>query len=412
MKKLLVILLSLVMTLSLCACGSKTETTAQADPCEGMTWDEIVEAARGTTVSFYGWGGDEQRNAWLEDFYVPYMKDKYDITLKVVGMDINDILSKLSSEKEAGEDENGSIDMIWINGENFYSCKENGMLYGPFTDKLPNMSEYVDTEAYENNYDFGKPIEGYEAPYSSAKMVMYADTAKTGDALPTNADEFMEFCKANKGKVTYPEVTDFTGSTFMRQLIYETCGSDVWEGVEADKDAVQEAMQPAIDYMVELNQYLWQQGKQFPADRGAMDTMFANGELVMGMTYEALQVGIEIEKGNIPKTVKSFEFADGMIANTNYMAIAYNSPNKAGALVAINAMMSPEMQLSSYEEYKHLTILDLNKLDDKTRDAFNAVDAGEGNLTLEQIGTNRLPETPADIVPIAEEVWRECVVGK
>ena len=278
MKRVLAILLSLVMTLSLCACGGKT---AQMDPCEGMTWDEIVEAARGTTVSFYGWGGDEQRNAWLKNFYVPYMKDKYDITLKVVGMDINDILSKLSSEKQAGKDENGSIDMIWINGENFYSCKENGMLYGPFTDKLPNMTDYVDNKAYENNYDFGKPIEGYEAPYSSAKMVMYADTAKTGDALPTNADEFMEFCKANKGKVTYPEVTDFTGSTFMRQLIYETCGTDVWDGVKADKDAVKEAMQPAIDYMVKLNKYLWHQGKQFPADRGAMDAMFANGELIM-----------------------------------------------------------------------------------------------------------------------------------
>jgi len=140
--------------------------------------------------------------------------------------------------------------------------------------------------------------------------------------------------------------------------------------------------------------------------------MFQNGELVMGMTYEALEVGTKIKKGDYPSTVQSFEFADGMLANTNYMAIAYNSPHKAAAMVAINAMLSPEMQLSSYKEYKHLTVLDLNKLDDENKAAFNAVDTGAGNLSVEELGTKRLPETPADIVPIVEEIWREEVVGK
>ena len=50
---------------------------------------------------------------------------------------------------------------------------------------------------------------------------MIADTAVTPD-LPTNTDEFMEFCKANKGKVTYPALPDFTGSAFVRNIIYES----------------------------------------------------------------------------------------------------------------------------------------------------------------------------------------------
>ena len=52
---------------------------------------------------------------------------------------------------------------------------------------------------------------------------MIADTAVTPD-LPTNTDEFMEFCKANKGKVTYPALPDFTGSAFVRNVIYDICG--------------------------------------------------------------------------------------------------------------------------------------------------------------------------------------------
>lgn len=52
-------------------------------------------------------------------------------------MDIDQILSKLSGEKQAGTEE-GSVDVIWINGENFYSAKENGLLFGPFADQLRN----------------------------------------------------------------------------------------------------------------------------------------------------------------------------------------------------------------------------------------------------------------------------------
>ena len=62
------------------------------------------------------------------------MKEKYDITMKRVPMDIDQVLSQLSGEIQGGETD-GSIDMIWINGENFQSAKkkENNMLYGPFT---------------------------------------------------------------------------------------------------------------------------------------------------------------------------------------------------------------------------------------------------------------------------------------
>lgn len=85
-------------------------------------------------------------------------------------MDINDILTKLSGEKQAGS-EKGSIDMIWINGENFTPPRITACYIGPFTHKLPNMEAYVDLEDPETLNDFCMPIEGYEAPYAKAQMV-------------------------------------------------------------------------------------------------------------------------------------------------------------------------------------------------------------------------------------------------
>ena len=119
-KRMLTLLLALAMALSLAACGGGSgEGTGSAGlDLEAASWEEVVEAARGTTVTFYGWGGDENRNNWLNSAVADYVSERYDITLEVVGMNIEDILAKLAGEKEAGT-EAGSIDMIWINGENF-----------------------------------------------------------------------------------------------------------------------------------------------------------------------------------------------------------------------------------------------------------------------------------------------------
>ena len=407
-KKLLALALICAMTFTLAACGSKN--TSNDDALASASWDEIVEQAKGTTVTFYGWGGDENRNNFLNTTVANYLKENYDITLKVVGMDINDILAKLTADKEAGEDE-GAIDMIWINGENFYSAKENGLLYGPFTDYLPNMETYIDLEDNETNNDFCKPIDGYEAPYGKAQMVMYNDSAVTPET-PKNTDEFLDYCKANKGKVTYPALPDFTGSAFVRNIIYDICGYEQFLDMQADKETVKAAIEPALEYMRSLNPYLWNEGKTFPDASTTLDAMFQDGEVVMDMSYEPFTVASGIEDGTLKSTCQTFLFDKGMIGNTNYMAIAYDSPNKAGAMVAINAIISADIQQQQYSTLKVLPVVSQDKLSDEEKAAFDGVDMGKGVLPQSELLAHRLPEMPADLVPIIEEIWAEEVVGK
>ena len=404
-----------LLTLGLAAAGAAVLLTGcgkkalEGPDLEAASWDQITEAARDTTVTFYGWGGDENRNNWLNTTVADHVKENYGITLEVVGMDINDILTKLSGEKQAGS-EKGSIDMIWINGENFYSAKDNGLLYGPFTHKLPNMEAYVDLEDPETLNDFCMPIEGYEAPYAKAQMVLYADTAVTPE-LPKNA-EFMEFCKKYPGKVTYPALPDFTGSAFVRCLIYETCGWEQFQDMEADYDTVKAAIEPALSYLRELNPYLWNQGKTFPDSSTTVDAMFADGELVLDMSYGPFSVASGIEEGIYTDTTQTFVFDNGTIGNTNYMGIAFNSPNKAGAMVVINAILSGEIQLTQYAQLKELPVVDQNKLSAEEKAAFDAVELGQGILTQAELLSHRLPEMPASLVPVIEEIWLNEVVGK
>lgn len=389
--------------------GQKMEEQDGAD-IEDLTFDELKEAAKGSTVTFYGWGGDEVLNQWLDEVFAPTMKEEYDITMERVPMDIDQVLSQLSGEIQAQE-EDGSIDMIWINGENFQSAKENNMLYGPFVDKLPNFEAYIDTESEDVTLDFAYPIEGYEAPYGKAQMVLIADTAVTPE-LPKNTDELLEFAKNNKGKVTYPALPDFTGSVFVRNVIYEVCGYEQFLDMEADKETVKEAIEPALAYLRELNPYLWNEGKTFPDSSTTVDNMFADGELVLNMTYDAFGTSIKIADGTYTETTQSFQFEKGTIGNTNFMAIAANSGNKAGAMVAINEMMSPEIQADRYDTMKVLPVVDYDKLSDEQKEAFDKVDLGKGNIAQDELLSKRLPEMPAQLVPVIEEIWLEEVVGK
>ena len=406
MKRFTALLLALVLTLSLAACaGGQSQLDLQT-----ASWDQILADAKGTTVTFYGWGGDENRNNWLNTTVADYVKEHYDVTLEVVGMNIDDILAKLSGEKMAGA-KTGSIDMIWINGENFYSAKDNGLLYGPFTQQLPNMESYIDLNDPETLNDFCMPIDGYEAPYAKAQMVLFADTAVT-PALPASAEELLAFCQANPGKVTYPALPDFTGSAFVRNIIYEICGWEQFQTMAADYDTVKAAIEPALEYLRTLNPYLWNEGKTFPDSSTTVDAMFADGELVMNMSYGPFTVATGIDQGLYTETTQTFVFDKGTIGNTNYMAIAANAPNKAGAMVVINAIISGEIQLTQYAQLRELPVVDAAKLSAEEKSAFDAVDLGQGILSQAELLAHRLPEMPASLVPIIEEIWLAEVVGQ
>ena len=216
--KRLTSLFAIVMALFLITgCSGDNDTDVESQVFDPNTdFDTIIEQAKGDTVTFYGWSGDEDRNRWLNETVAPVLKEKYDINLEVVGMDIDGILAKLSGEKQAGLEE-GTIDMISI--IKVLSAEENNLLLGPFVEQLPNFKKYIDVHDEEVKNDFGFPIEGYEAPYAKAQMVFINDSAVT-EETPGNAEEFMESCKKYKGKVTYPALPDFTGSAFVRTLIY------------------------------------------------------------------------------------------------------------------------------------------------------------------------------------------------
>jgi putative spermidine/putrescine transport system substrate-binding protein len=387
-----------------CASQSKNETL------EELSWDEIVNLASGTKVTFYGWGGDENINRWLDITVANVLKERYNITLERVPMLPNQYLPKLLSEKQLNA--LGTIDIVWINGENFFNAKNQDLLYGPFTTKLPNFNTYIDMNSPDVNYDFGHPVEGYSAPYGKAQMV-FIGNGELIQTFPTCHLRLKSLVEQFPGKITYPDLSDFTGSAFIRNIIYDIVGYEVFIGLEADREKVKSAIQPALDYLVSLKPYLWRQGETYPSTIALLDNMFADGEVIMTMNYTPFHIAKKIEEGSFPSSSKSFLFDKGTIGNTHFLAVPFNAPNKAAALVVINHILSPEVQVTKYDPivWGDLPVTDPNRLTAAQRQAFNAIKLGEGVIPQDILLQHRVPEMRAELVPIIESLWREFVLG-
>jgi len=414
MKKITVLLMSLLLVSSLLiGCSSQAPAENNNTPVAELdlsNYDEVLEEARGTTVNFYGWGGSTHANAWVEDVLGGALKEQYDITLNRVSSDIDQILTKLLSEKQLNAD--GTIDVVWINGENFFTAMENDLLYGPFLDVLPNANKYLDFNDPDVKYDFGFPTDGYEAPYGKAQMVLIMDQAKIS-TLPTSAAELLEVAKANPGMITYPAPPDFTGSAFVRNIVYEIVGHEQFIDMPADYDTVKEAVMPAMEYLLELKPYLWRNGETYPASITQAESMFADGEIAFMMSYNPNFISLKINTGEFPETSKAFLFDNGTIGNTHYLAIPKNSTNKAAALVLINEMLSVESQVTKMDPdvWGDLAVLDVDKLNDQELEYFNSIELGPGAVSNEELLTKRLPEVSAKILVLIEQVWEEVVLN-
>lgn len=390
-------------------------TPASATVPDGVDfsdWDAVLAAARGQEVFWYGWGGDDARNSWIEGVLAPRLKERYDVKLTLVGMDINDILTLLSGEKQAGV-EQSAVDFIWINGENFASARANGYLWGPFADYLPNYRDFCDADAPDIAFDFGSPVEGFEAPYAKAQLCLWVDGAQVPEP-PRTPDELLRFCQEHPGMVTYPEPGDFTGTAFVSSVIAGVVGKEEFERLSAMPDAtvdeVRAVVEPGLAFLRALNPYLWKGGATFPADSTTLRRMFADGELVLGMCYGEPQT--DVDRGVLPPTTRSFVLDSGTVGNTNYMAVAARAPHKAAALVAINEVMSPEMQLEQYRVLGNITVLDLKRLPAEQRAAFEQVELGSAQIPLADKLAVRVAEAAGPVIPLIEQLWLDEVPGK
>lgn len=387
-KTIYVMVLGIFITLLASGCMSKTQNE----------------------VNIYMWGGSSSINEYMDNWVIPNLKETKGITLKRVPINSPvDIINKLVIEKQSGKI-NGSVDIIWLNGENFKKAKDGNILWKPFTNSLSNFNKFVDTKSNDIKYDFGEATNGLEAPWGKVQFVFIYDSSKIKNP-PKSFKDLLLWVKKNPGRFTYPAPPDFTGSAFLRHGLFELSGGYAKYLKDMGRKTFDKNSNILWDYLHEVKPYLWQQGKTYPESLSKLDQLYSSGEVWMTMGYDEARASNEIKKGNFPQTTKTFLLREGTLSNTHFLTIPFNAPNENGAKDVINFLLSPDAQISKYDPkvWGDGLSVDFNKLSNKDKDKVKSINRGESTLNINELQKHRLPEIRAEYVDYLVKGWVENV---
>ena len=372
-----------------------------ADP-NPADWDAVLSEAQGQTVYWNAWGGSTTTNDFIA--WIGEQAAAQGVTLEHVKLtDTADAVTRVLSEKQAGQDADGAIDMIWINGANFAAMKDAGLLFGPFAEQLPNWA-YVDTEGKTVQTDFTVPVEGYESPWAMAQVVFMHDTADLPERLGS-MQELLDWSVAHPGRFTYPQPPDFLGTTFLKQALVDIIADPSVLQAPATDENYDAVTAPLWDYLDQLTPTLWRQGKVYPATGPAQLQLIADNEVDLAISFSPGEATAAIANDQLPDTVRTFVLDKGTIGNASFVAIPYNSGSKAGAMVVTNILLSPQAQVRAQDPniLGYGTVLDMAKLSATDRAAFDALELGIATLSPAELGSVQAEPHPSWMTRIAAD---------
>lgn len=357
------------ITFSLVILALSAGVVAQPSPLP--SWESIEKKALGQRVYFYTWGGSRPVNDYLH-WAADRLKKQHKIELKQVKVDdIATVVQRLIAEKKSMSQQASSVDLLWINGENFKRLKQHQLLFGPFVDNLPH-ARYINRALPIDN-DFGEPVNGFEAPWGVAQLHFVFDKQR---ALPPpkNAAQLLAYAqsKHNRGRVTYPKIPDFHGSSFLKQLLLELIDTPEILYQPLKPESFQQVTAPLWNYLDKLHPYLWRKGQAFPRSATQLRQMFDDHELNLALSFNPLEVKHGIIHNKTPKTIHYSAMDIGALTNVHFLAIPKASAAIEAAMVTINFLLSPHAQRKKADPrtWGDVTVLDQHQLPAQTATMF------------------------------------------
>lgn len=377
-----------------------------ADAPDPTNWPNLLTQAKGQTVYWHAWGGEPRINDYIA-WAGREIEERYGVELVHVKVqDTGSVVSQVLAEKTAGTLDGGSVDLIWINGENFAAMKREGLLLSEgWANKLPNF-QYVDVSGKPTVInDFTVPTDGLEAPWGMAQLVFFNDTAISTE-VPTSMEALLEWSAANPGRFSYPQPPDYVGSTFLKQALYELVTDPTVLQQPADEADFAAVTEPLLAYLDKLHPHMWRSGRAFPQNTASLRQLMADGELEIGFAFNPAAASNAIANNELPDSVRSFVLETGTIGNTHFVAIPFNANAKAGAMVLADFLMSPEAQLRKQDPnvWGDPTVLDVKALPAAARKSFAELDLGVATLSPSELGIV-LPEPHPSWMVELEKVW-------
>lgn len=401
--------LTLGAALIAAGCAAPEAETATAD--QDRSWQEIVADAEGQRVDLWMWGGDDRGNAYVDDVLAP-AADELGVTLRRVPVgDTKEALRRVLAERAAGE-EDGAVDLVWVNGDNFATGREADAWLCGWSDELPNM-EFVAEDDPLVREDFGVEVAGCEAPWHKAQFAFVYDEDRVDDP-PTTVEGLFDWAEEHPGRFTYPAPPDFTGSVFVRQALYALSGGAEEVPAAFDQAAFDDLTPQLWQQLRDLAPDLWRGGRTYPKSTVALDRLFADGQVDFTMTYGPATLTELVENGTFPASTRVLVPEGGTVGNASFLGLPASSPDQEGAMVVANLALSPEQQAIKADPsvWGQFSVLDQALLDPEATALFAELPSSPIVPPYEELSRNAQPELSPTWVNPLDDGWRSEVLGQ
>ena len=362
-KRILAILLTLVMALSLAACGGDKggSSSGSGDSGSSGSGDSGSSGGNKKVVHVWATGSDNVRQIFetlTTDFnanaeYNQGYQAELNFLLSGTGAQtLPDMLAAAYKANQTGTD----YDVIDMGGDDLSKIVSlmgtDG--YVKLDDsKIPNSSKVTAESA--DAAEFCQPYRG--------TTVVLAYNSQNVDKVPTTTEELYQWIKDHPGRFAYNTPgTGGAGDSFVRTTVYNFITDQ--EAMTSDDPKWMDQWGDGFAKLAELHPYMYQSGGTvvYPnKNQGALD-LLAQGEIDMCPMWADMLLS-QRAAGTVPEYVKMATIEPSFTGSVQSMMIPNFGSNEDGAYAFINFMLSDEAQETLVKQMAAIPLVDVSNMD-------------------------------------------------
>ena len=387
-KRILALVLTLVMALSLAACGGNNNSSSGGSSSDGNSGSGDSNSSGGSkVVHVWATGSDNVRQIFetlTTDFnnnaeYNQGYQAELNFLLSGTGAQtLPDMLAAAFKANQTGTD----YDVIDMGGDDLSKIVS---LMG--TDgfvklddaKIPNSSK-VSAESAD--------AAEFCQPYRGTTVVLAYNSQNVTD-VPTTTEELYQWIQDHPGRFAYNTPgTGGAGDSFVRTTVYNYINDEA--AMTSGDPAWMEQWGDGFAKLAELHPYMYQSGGKvvYPnKNQGALD-LLAQGEIDMTPMWADMLLS-QRAAGTVPEHIKMTTIEPSFTGSVQSMMIPNFGSNEDGAYAFINFMLSDEAQETLVKQMAAIPLVDVSNMDMTGYEDLQQLDVSNFRiLSIGELGTD------------------------
>jgi len=293
-------------------------------------------SANTSTIRLYIAADTNVKDLWektlIPEFNKAYPEYKVEVIFDRNGANETQTLARVSASKITRKDP--GLDLI--DGNMTLTLGGAGLLMRPTKGLFPNLAN-VPAILIKNGRN--------GIPYR-ASTVLLAYNTKNVKNPPKTLDDLLAWIKANPGKFTYnAPAGGGSGRSFVQTVLDSNLSAkDIATLQTTANKALQAKWAKGWETLRGLNKYTYGENGTYPANNAATLDLLAKGLVDMGPVWSD-QIASAIKAGTMPKDIKTTTISGpSFTGGPAFLGIPANSPNRVGARVLANWVLSKDAQ--------------------------------------------------------------------